>query len=93
MPYAYAYADLRPSLFAEEGAEKLERVRRNVRRMLKESGAVRATEAWRGVGGDGWLMIAALDYLAEKGEIREVTGPDEVTQYRVYVAGPNAPQA
>lgn len=86
----YAYADLRPTLFTEEGAEKLEKIRRNVRSALATAGAVRAVEAWKGVGGDGWLMIAALDYLAEQGEIEQVTGPDVVTQHRVYVAGPNA---
>ncbi len=88
----YVYAELRPTLFTEEGADTLEKIRRQVRKALALAGAVRAQEAWSAVTGDNWKMIAALDYLVEKSELYEVTGPDAVTQHRVYVAGPNAPR-
>lgn len=84
----YDYATQRPSLFTEEGIEKLEQVRRNVRKAFKLAGAVRVQEALRGVMGDSWEQLACIDYLAEKGEIK-VVDRTEVTQYQVYIAGPN----
>lgn len=69
---AYAYTQMRPDLFTERGVEMLDKVRANVQRLLRQAGAFRAQEAWEGIGGDGWLKLAALDYMLEKGEIREV---------------------
>jgi uncharacterized membrane-anchored protein len=83
----YVYTELRPELFTEEGVEKLTQIRRNVERALRDGGAVRAQEATRSVYGDSWLQLAALDYMVEKGEIREITGPDVAAQHRVFVAG------
>lgn len=83
---AYTYTQMRPDLFTERGVEKLGHVRWNVERMLRIAGAVRAREAWSGIGGDQWLLIAALDYMVEQGEIREVTDNSAVTQHRVFVA-------
>ena len=85
----YQYADLRPDLFAEQGVEALTHIRRNVENALRRSGAVRAQEAMSGVVGDSWLALAALDYMVEKGEIREVTGPAVAAQHRVFVADGN----
>lgn len=82
----YAYADLRPDLFTERGTETLLKIRTNVQRLIREAGAVRAQEAWKGVGGDSWLMLAALDYLVERGEIREVTDESAWAQHRVFVS-------
>lgn len=84
---SYSYDTERPKLFTEAGVETLTAIRRTVERALATAGAIRAQEAWKNVTGDSWLMIAALDFMVEKKEIREVTGPDEITQYRVYVAG------
>ena len=40
-----------------------------------------------GATGDTWLMLACLDYLVERGELREITaGMDVAGQHRVYVA-------
>lgn len=85
---SYSYAAVRPTLFTEEGVKKLAKVRRNVERALHSAGAIRASEAWDGVLGDSWLMIACLDYLVEQGEIREVTSDPRIfSQHRVYVRG------
>ena len=82
----YTYSEMRPELFTEMGAEVLTKVRRNVEQALAVGGAVRAQEAWRHVGGDSWKQIAALDYMVEKGEIREVTDQAAVfAQHRVFV--------
>jgi hypothetical protein len=86
---SYVYTEERPRLFDEDGVEVLSKVRRNVQRALEVAGAVRAMEAMTGVTGDDWLMLAALDYMVEKGEIREVTNEDQVWgQHRVFV-GPS----
>jgi hypothetical protein len=85
----YQYTELRPALFTEEGVEMLERIRANVGRCLRESGAVLARSAWTGVTGDSWTMLAALDYMVERGEIREVLDIQGTGfgQHRIFVWG------
>lgn len=87
---SYAYILERERLFTEEGARILLGVRTKVQRLLHEAGAVRSQEAMSGITGDVWLMLAALDYLVEAGEIREVTDSTVWGQHRVFVAGHNA---
>lgn len=87
----YDYHETRPELFTERGAETLLKVRDNVQRIIREGGAVRAQESWKGVDGDSWLMLAALDYLVERDEIREVTNGAPAAQHRVFVAGQRKP--
>jgi hypothetical protein len=84
---SYDYATERTELFTEHGVETLTAIRNNVEKALKVAGAVRASEAMHQVYGDMWLMLAALDYMVEKGELREVTGPDVWGQHRVFVKG------
>lgn len=83
----YVYQEHRPRLFTEDGVQFLMKLRDNVQRLCKLAGAVRASEAWNGAGGgDTWMMLAAIDYLVECGEIREVTPPGSVWgQHRVFV--------
>lgn len=81
---SYRYAEIRPELFTERGVEMLTRIRRNVGERLVQAGAVRAIEAWTGVSGDSWLMLACLDYMVEQREIREVTGSDAWGQHRIF---------
>jgi hypothetical protein len=82
----YSYTELRPDLFTERGVEALTAVRRNVGKALALAGAVRAQEAWRGVTGDSWLMLACLDYMVEKHEIREVSPEGSPGQHRLFVS-------
>ena len=86
---SYQYAELRENLFTEQGVETLEKVRANVHRCIGESGAVLAQNAWKGVTGDSWTMLAALDYMVERGEIREVLDIQGTGfgQHRVFVWG------
>lgn len=85
---SYSYAEQRPELFTESGVEVLTAVRSNVARALKAAGAVMADKAISGVGGDSWVQLAALDYMVEKGELREVTEQGKVWgQHRVFVKG------
>jgi len=82
----YTYEIERPKLFTEEGQVMFLQIRDNVKALTKVAGAVRAQEAWKGVGGDGWLMLACLDRLVELREIREITDATEYGQSRVFVA-------
>ena len=81
----YKYEEMRPQIFTEEGVEKLRRIQENVDILTNKAGAVRLQEAIQGVGGDSWLMLACIDYLVEKGEIREASSNPPVTQHRIFV--------
>lgn len=83
---SYAYVIERERLFTEDGTQMLLKVRTKVERLIREAGAVRAQEAISGATGDTWLMMAALDYLVETGEIREITDKSVWGQHRVFVA-------
>ena len=83
----YEYKAQRASLFTESGVETLTKIRDTAKVLLKTAGAFRAQEAWNNASGDGWTMMAALDYLVERGEIRMVTDPKKVAgQHQIYTA-------
>lgn len=86
---SYDYARERPKLFTEDGAEMLIRIRDQARGLLKTAGAVRSDALMNTpkVSGDTWTMMACMDYLCEKGTLREITGPTVLGQRRVFVAG------
>lgn len=84
---SYRYEDLKPELLTDDGQRLLFFIHGNVQQHLRESGAVRAAEAWRGVTGDRWLMLACLDRLIELGEIRECDNPvSTFAQHRIFVS-------
>lgn len=83
---SYDYQNERPALFTESGVEILLQVRKRVAKKLAVAGAVRFDRATDGITGDSWTMLAAMDYLVEKGELREVTAPGScMGQHRVFV--------
>lgn len=84
---SYDYRVQKAKLFTEDGASIMLRVRDNVFKMLAESGAVMMDNAFKGCSGYSWTMMAAVDYLVERGEVREITGPDVCGQHRVFVKG------
>jgi len=84
--FMYNYNTEKPKIFTEDGQVTFIKIRDNVKRLLEVAGAVRATEAWGGVYGDNWLMLACLDRLVELGEIRELQNPRCWSQYRVFIA-------
>ena len=79
----YDYKAQRKELFTENGASILLEVRDKVHAGLKQTGAVMLGHMM--VSGLSWVSIAAIDYLVERGEIREVTGNDVTGQHRVFV--------
>jgi hypothetical protein len=82
---SYDYRTQRNSLFTDEGLALVMRVRDNARGHAKAAGAFTAWAAWAGCSGNAWDMLAALDYLCEKGEIARVTkgraGQDEIYEW------------
>lgn len=84
--YSYSYKTERPKLFTEEGRVMFMKVRDNVKELIKTAGAVRAQEAWRGVSGSSWLMLACLDRLVELREIREIPYAECPGQHRIFVS-------
>ena len=81
----YDYQDWRSAVFTEEGQVVFLKVRDNVHRLLKQSGAFKHTFAYIGISSDNYTMAACIDRLVELGEIveatRDVPWPD-----RVFVA-------
>lgn len=82
----YNYNEMKPQIFTEEGQVTFLKIRDNVHKILKVSGAVRMEEAIRESHGDIWFRIACVDRLVELGEIREVTMNNEAGQHRIFVS-------
>ena len=83
----YSYEEIKPQLFTESGVKVLIQMRDSVDKKIEFAGAVTSGAAMDGVGGgDAWLMLAALDYLVETGELVDLTKDMEVVgQRRVFV--------
>jgi hypothetical protein len=58
-------------------------------KMLFQAGAYTFEKVTRTITGDTWLMMAALDYMVERKEIRMVYEPSN-TMNRVYTKGEQA---
>lgn len=82
----YDYEKIRPELFTEEGVDLLVRMRDHSSKLLFQAGAYTFEKVTRTITGDTWLMIAALDYMVERKEIRLVYSPAN-TLNRVYTKG------
>lgn len=82
----YNYEDIRPELFTEEGVELLMKMRDHSTKLLFQAGAYSFEKVTRTITGDTWLMMAALDYMVERKEIRMVYEPSN-TMNRVYTKG------
>lgn len=84
----YNYDDIRPELFTEEGVELLMKMRDISGKLLFQAGAYTFEKVVRTIrsGNDTWLMMAALDYMVERKEIRQVYDPSN-TMNRVYTRG------
>jgi hypothetical protein len=81
---SYDYAVQRKDVFTERGVEILLQVRDDANRLLEASGAFLAAYVMK--SGDSWVILACLDYMVERGEIREIT-KDVWAQNRVFVRG------
>lgn len=83
----YEYKKERGNLFTESGTEILLKVRDEAKRLIAISGACTAEKAMANVTGSSWTMLAALDYLIERGELKQITRPGATAaQDAVYVS-------
>jgi len=81
----YRYEEFREQIFTPEGTEKLLAVRDRTRICIDRSGAVRMDKAISGLIGHNWLLMACVDYLVERRELREIVQGQVWAQYRIFV--------
>lgn len=81
---SYSYETERQNLFTESGMEILLKIRDNAKRLLDVAGAFTAERAMQNVGGSGWTMLAAFDYMVEKGELVRLSPAGTWGQYQVF---------
>lgn len=87
---AYTYQEERPRIFTEEGFVRLTKIREYVLSRIKFSGAVMMNNVLMEVGilGNDWDKLACVDYLVERGEIREINQTGMVAgQSRIFIKG------
>lgn len=81
----YNYQNEKQRIFTEYGQEMFLKIRDNVQRLIKQSGAVMMQNAISSVTGDSWMMLACVDRLVELKEIMEITSGNVAAQHRVFV--------
>ena len=82
----YNYQTEKPNIFTEDGQETFLKIRDNVKKLLKQSGAVTMEKAINGVTGSNWLHMACVDRLVELKEIKEIEQGGYVAgQHRIFV--------
>jgi len=87
----YQYKEMRASVLTDEGQNMVFELLRSMRLLCAASGVVTGWAAMRGLTGDSWKMLAALDYLIEKKQIREVVLREPVCgQDRVFAMSEGA---
>lgn len=84
----YKYSEQKKIVFTDEGQRIFLSIRDNVKRLIREAGAVDMESAISGADGDSWENMACVDRLVELGEIREIPRETYVAaQYRVFITG------
>jgi len=80
---SYDYMKQRAYVFSESGIKMFLTIRDRAKELLEEAGAFREQELHNCVSGYSWDMLACVDYLVERGEIRRIyaEGP---RQYNIY---------
>lgn len=84
----YTYATEKAALFTENGVAILLAVRDEATRLIAEAGACTTGKAIGKAVGSTWTMLAALEYLVERGDLRRVPAPEATcAQDQVFVKG------
>lgn len=85
----YNYETEKAGLFSENGVAILLAVRDAAKGLIEKAGACTCGRVIDNVvgGGSCWTMLAALDYLVERGELRRVTERCPTLQDQVFVSG------
>lgn len=84
----YDYQTERPHIFSDTGMEECLKIRENITRLCRQSGACTIEKAIACVTGSNWRHLAIVDYLAEKGHIRIITDEFMRTQDNIIVLEP-----
>lgn len=80
----YDYSVTRAVIFTERGMQMFLKIRDKAKELCEISGAVREEELYKVCSGDTWDMLACVDYLVERGELKRVFDSC-VRQHNVYV--------
>lgn len=83
----YDYKEIKSSILTDDGQRKFLKIRDEVIRFLKTSGAFMMDKIVYIISGDPWFTMACVDRMVELGEIIELTddpnnGP---CQYRIFI--------
>lgn len=81
----YKYEDYREFVLTEEGQRTFLKIRDHVANLLEQAGAVQMRKAISVIMGDSWERVACVDRLVELGELKEITRPGVVGQFRTFV--------
>jgi hypothetical protein len=86
---SYLYTEQRPILFSAAGLSAVLEFQKAAASLIKSAGAftMAAIIKKANVGGDGWFLMACVDYLVEIEALREITDSYVAGQDRVFVAG------
>ncbi len=82
----YNYQKEKANIFTEDGQETFLKIRDNVQRLIKQSGAVTMERSINSVTGNTFLHMACVDRLVELHEIKEVRQDGVMGQHRIFVS-------
>ena len=80
----YDYKKERSFVFTDDGLAMLFKIRDRAKELLNKGGAFREQELVSTVSGDSWKMLACVDYLVERDEIKRIYSLG-CRQHNVYV--------
>ena len=82
----YDYKLEKPKIYTDDGIKALFKINKRINALLETSGSFTIEKAIHAMVGSNWFHLALVEYLAEIGEIVEITNPDKVTtQNRIFV--------
>jgi hypothetical protein len=81
----YNYETEKMNIFTDDGQKMFLKIRDNVFKLIKESGAVKMGNAISGCTGSSSTMIACVDRMVELEEIKEVNYGNCSGQDRVFI--------
>ncbi len=89
MVMTYDYKKLRTEIFTEQGVNLLLHIKSKANRSIRESGATTIGNLISNISicDDVHHAIACVEYLIERGDLKEITDPDIRCQDRVVVGG------
>lgn len=79
----YNYKEQKQKLCTSENIDMLLKIRDRAKLLINTAGACSVDKLLANISGDSWLMLAAVELLAERGELTLVYD-NGATQDRVY---------